>query len=92
MLINSILIAPHSSDSASPGLLSTTARLIARHGRRHLTSHHACLFPPVWGKFSVICGGMGGAAHSYAEKIQETKRSSLFFELEHHPPHCPGRK
>jgi hypothetical protein len=67
-------------------------RLMARHWARHLASQVACLFSSSVGKCSVICGSMGGTAHSYAEKIQETKRSILFFELEHHPPLRPRRK
>lgn len=96
--MNSILAAPTwLGPCATPGAgLQTDAahpcRLMARHGGRHLASQDACLFSSSVGKSSVICGAMGGADHSYADKIQETKRSILFFELEHHPPPSPRRK
>lgn len=97
-MINFILVAhTRLRPSATPGAGSQRdavyhRRLITRPWGRHQASQDACLFSSSVGKVSVICGTMGGAAHSYAEKIQETKRSILFFELERHPPLCPRRK
>lgn len=82
MLINSILVAPSQLRPSATGGAGLQryhhCRLIARHGEWGTAPGQPgrlFVFLQCREILSFICSVMGGAAHSYAEKIQETKRS-----------------